>query len=70
MIEERSDGLCHARLVGEHSCHCSIGGEGLHEMAAFGNEFQCILRAEYPGYAGCHILAHAMPQYHIGFYSP
>ena len=50
--------------------HCAARGQGGHQAAAGGDQFQAICQAEDARQAGRHVFANAVPQDGVGFDAP
>ena len=56
--------------VGEDRDHSPTLGQAAEQSAAFGHQPCAVLEAEHPGHARRGILAHAVPQHHVGLDAP
>ena len=55
---------------GEHRHHSAAFGQTAKDTASFGEEPHPVLQAEYPGDTRSHVLAHAVPDHHVGLDAP
>ena len=60
----------HALGVGEHRHHPAALGQIAEQPAAFGHQSCAVLEAEHSGHARRRVLAHAVPEHHVGLDAP
>ena len=60
----------HPLRVGEHRHHPAALGQIAEQAAAFGHQSCPVLEAEHSGHACRRVLAHAVPEHHVGLDAP
>ena len=60
----------HLLGAGEYRDHAAALGQIAEQSAAFGHQPCPVLEAENPGHAGRRVLAHAVPEDHVGLDAP